>query len=446
MSFEGIWQSRGYGWVLEVLQAGFRVYDITAISGVPVDEGDSFDAAFGDVEAEGPTVMRLKHRGDVTTYWFDRLEALPAQIRAGNFSSDDAPRNFEVLWRQFRENYAFFALRQVDWEESYWRFRPQVGAGMGREALWSIFGEMVAPLRDTHVRISDGARASYVTSPIRDRKAKFLGTFKAPAWSDDRLAYTRTIQQAFGEMFLHGRYRPTSNHMMIYGEIDPGVGYVSLFGEFGHAATARACAALDLPRPRLEAASFLADEIAAIEQSLDEVAHAFADMRAVIVDARLNYGGYDRIALEFAGLFTDRRRIAYRKKAWTGNGFTSSQSIEIAPRKHSLSHLPVCLLTSRQTASAGEILVLGMMSCPNVTRVGEATLGILSDNLYKPLPIGWEVSLSNEIYEAPDGALYEAVGIPPQVETPVFDPADVRAGLRAAVDRAREIIPTRLAP
>jgi C-terminal processing protease CtpA/Prc len=234
--------------------------------------------------------------------------------------------------------------------------------------------------------------------------------------------------------------------MMIYGEIDPGVGYVSLFGEFGHAATARACAALDLPRPRLEAASFLADEIAAIEQSLDEVAHAFADMRAVIVDARLNYGGYDRIALEFAGLFTDRRRIAYRKKAWTGNGFTSSQSIEIAPRKHSLSHLPVCLLTSRQTASAGEILVLGMMSCPNVTRVGEATLGILSDNLYKPLPIGWEVSLSNEIYEAPDGALYEAVGIPPQVETPVFDPADVRAGLRAAVDRAREIIPTRLAP
>ncbi len=374
------------------------------------------------------------------------LDALPAQCRGDDFASDDAQRNFEVLWRQFRENYAFFPLRAVDWEESHRRFRPLVGAETSREDLWKIFGELVAPLRDTHVRISDGERALDVTSPIRDRKVKILEAFKSPPWSQDRLAYTRTIQQAFGEMFLGGRYRATSNHMMIYGEIEPGVGYVSLFGEFGHAETARARAALDLPRPRLDAASFLADEIAAMEKSLDEVAQAFASMRAVIVDARLNYGGYDRLALAFAGLFTERSRLAYRKKAWTGNGFTSSQAIEIAPRKPSLSHLPVCLLTSKQTASAGEILVLGMMSCPNVTRVGEATLGILSDNLYKSLPIGWEVSLSNEIYEAPDGALYEAAGIPPQVETPVFDPADVRGGLRVAVDRARAIIRTRLSP
>ena len=285
-----------------------------------------------------------------------------------------------------------------------------------------------------------------MTSPIRDRKEKVLQAFGAPPWSQDRLVYTQTIQKAFGEMFLHGRYRATSNHMMIHGEIEPGVGYVSLFGEFGHAETARARAALDLPRPRLEAASFLGDEIAAIDKSLEEVARAFASMRAVIVDARLNYGGYDRLALDFAGLFTDRPRLAYRKKAWTGNGFASSQEIGIAPRSHSLSHLPVFLLTSKQTASAGEILVLGMMSCPNVTRVGEATLGILSDNLYKPLPIGWEVSLSNEIYEAPDGALYEAAGIPPQVEIPVFDSADVRGGFRVAVDQAMEIVRSRLTP
>ncbi|HEY1426211.1 MAG TPA: S41 family peptidase, partial [Caulobacteraceae bacterium] len=93
-------------------------------------------------------------------------------------------------------------------------------------------------------------------------------------------------------------------------------------------------------------------------------------------------------------------------------------------------------LTSRQTASAGEILVFGMMACPNVTRVGERTLGILSDNLYKRLPNGWELSLSNEVYQAPDGALYEATGIPPQVETVVFDAADVRGGFRHAVERA----------
>lgn len=439
----GLWQSRGYGWLLDVRADGFTVHDVTQISGVAVDNGPSFDAAFDSVERESPSVLRLKHRGDVTTYWFDRLDALPSQCR-GEFASGDAVRNFEVLWRQFGENYAFFPLRGVDWEASYATFRPKVGPNTTAEDLWHIFGDLVGPLRDTHVRISDGPRALDVTSPIRDRKLKLIETFNAPPWSENRLAYTKIIQQAFGDMFLGGRFRSTSNHVMIYGEIAPGIGYVTLFGEFGHASTPRASAALDLPRPRADAAPFLADEIAAINASLDEIATAFASMRAVIVDARLNYGGYDRLALEFAGLFTDRPRVAYRKKAWTGNGFTSSQDIAIAPRKSSLAHLPVALLTSKQTASAGEILVLGMMACPNVTRIGEATLGILSDNLYKPLPIGWEVSLSNEVYEAPDGALYEVTGIPPQIETPVYDPADMRAGLRVAVDKAVEFLNARI--
>ncbi|HEY1706968.1 MAG TPA: S41 family peptidase [Rhizomicrobium sp.] len=442
----GLWQSRGYGWLLDVAPAGdFTVYDITQISGVAVDSGPLFEEVFDNVVCESPSVLRLTHRGDVTTYWFDRLGAMPAQC-AGDFASDDARRNFEVLWRQFRENYAFFPLRGVDWEQSYRTFRPRVGANISREDLWQVFRDLIGPLRDTHVKISDGPRTLDVTSPIRDRKQKLIETFNAPPWSESRLKYTQVLQQALGDMFLGGRFRTASNHMMIYGEIAPAIGYVTLFGEFGHAGTPCASAALDLPRPRAEAAPFLADEIAAINASLDEIAIAFADMRAVIVDARLNYGGYDRLALEFAGLFTDQPRVAYRKKAWTGNGFTSSQDIGVALRKHTLAHLPVALLTSKQTASAGEILVLGMMACPNVTRIGEATLGILSDNLYKPLPIGWEVSLSNEVYEAPDGALYEAIGIPPEIETPVFDPADVRAGLHIAVQRALEFLRTRLHP
>jgi carboxyl-terminal processing protease len=436
----GLWQSRGYGWLLDVAPSGaFTVHDITRISGVAVDSGPSFHDAFDSVEHESPSVLRLKHRGDVTTYWFDRLETMPVQCN-GIFKSADARRNFEVLWRQFRENYAFFPLRGVDWEESYRAFRPRIGANTGREELWQIFGDLIGPLRDTHVKISDGPRALDVTSPIRDRKLKLGETFNAPPWSESRLKYTQVLQQAFADMFLGGRFRSTSNHMMIYGEIAPGVGYVTLFGEFGHASTPRASAALDLPRPRADAAPFLADEIAAINASLDEIVQTFAGMRAVIVDARLNYGGYDRLALEFAGLFTDRRRVAYRKKVWTGNTFAAAQEIAIAPRKYSIAHLPVALLTSKQTASAGEILVLAMMACPNVTRIGEATLGILSDNLYKHLPIGWEVSLSNEVYEAPDGALYEATGIPPQIETVVYDPSNMRAGLHIAVDRATEFL------
>jgi C-terminal processing protease CtpA/Prc len=76
---------------------------------------------------------------------------------------------------------------------------------------------------------------------------------------------------------------------------------------------------------------------------------------------------------------------------------------------------------------------------PQVVRVGEPTLGILSDNLYKRLPNGWEVGLSNERYEAPGGELYEGTGIPPQVPVPVWVEGDLRRGYRRAVDVALEL-------
>jgi C-terminal processing protease CtpA/Prc len=102
-------------------------------------------------------------------------------------------------------------------------------------------------------------------------------------------------------------------------------------------------------------------------------------------------------------------------------------------------------LTSKQTVSAGEILVMAMKACPTVTTLGETTLGILSDNLYKRLPNGWEISLSNEVYESADGKIYEAVGIAPDIDVPVFDAKNVMQGFRVAVDRALEIIQSRVA-
>jgi len=444
----GRWRARGYGWLLDVGQGGWAIQDVTAISRAPADGGAAGTCAdaFEQTPSGEPSAIRLKHRGDLTTYVFDRC---PPNLKLPNLeagSDNDALRNFDVFARTFAENYAFFDLRHVNWAQSCANVRARLNARSDSDALRNAIADLVAPLRDAHVSIVAGDTVVDVTSPVRERKLALQKAFAVPAWAQDRMAYTQGLQRAFGEMFLGGRFRATSNTMMIYGEIAPGIGYVTIFGEFGHADTERSRAALDLPRPRLEAASFLADEIAAMERALDEVATALASTKAVIIDARLNYGGYDRLGLALAGRFTDTPRVAYTKKAWTPAGFVNQQSIHIELRTPSLANRPVYLLTSRQTASAGEILVLGLMACPNVTRVGEATLGILSDNLYKRLPNGWEVSLSNEIYEAPDGALYEAAGIPPDIETPVFDPADVRGGFRHAVERAVALAKAKVSP
>ena len=93
-------------------------------------------------------------------------------------------------------------------------------------------------------------------------------------------------------------------------------------------------------------------------------------------------------------------------------------------------------LTSSATASAAEIFTLSTMGFPHVTRVEEPTRGILSDILGKRLPNGWTVGLSNEVYTSSDGMVYEGVGIPPDIETPVFVPGNFYPGLKLAVDKA----------
>ncbi|KPJ69999.1 hypothetical protein AMJ44_01615 [candidate division WOR-1 bacterium DG_54_3] len=52
------------------------------------------------------------------------------------------------------------------------------------------------------------------------------------------------------------------------------------------------------------------------------------------------------------------------------------------------------------------------------------------------MPNGWDLEISNEVCEAADGNVYEGIGIPPQVDIPVFIPGNIYPGLKQAVDKA----------
>ena len=65
------------------------------------------------------------------------------------------------------------------------------------------------------------------------------------------------------------------------------------------------------------------------------------------------------------------------------------------------------LLTSSITASAAESFVLALSSLPNIIRIGQPTMGILSDQFARKLPNGWWVMLSNELRLSSEGKSYE---------------------------------------
>ena len=134
----------------------------------------------------------------------------------------------------------------------------------------------------------------------------------------------------------------------------------------------------------------------------------------MIVDIRFNGGGYETVALELLSYFIDKEKEIISIKAKKENGFTGIQNIRIDPKENSVKSLH--LLISPFTASAAEIFALGALSYSNIEIYGSASSGIFSEILWKELPIGWEFSLSNEVYLDPRGKSYEGSGIPVDYE------------------------------
>ena len=91
---------------------------------------------------------------------------------------------------------------------------------------------------------------------------------------------------------------------------------------------------------------------------------------------------------------------------------------------------------SSETASAAEVFALAMRSLPQVTLVGQATMGIFSDALYRTLPNRWNFSLSNEVYLTPSGESFEGTGVPPNVVAPFLSADDDEDGVDSIIDAA----------
>ena len=171
-----------------------------------------------------------------------------------------------------------------------------------------------------------------------------------------------------------------------------------------------------------------------------EVADAMENAEALIIDLRYNPGGSDAVSFGIGSHFISAPTDVLTKTTRDGDTQTPPFTATMYPFDASPLSQPTLVLTSQMTGSAAEIFTMALRDVPNVTVMGEATGGGLSDILGFTLPNGWDFGLSHQTYATMDGAVYEAVGIPPDVPFEI-EAAPLLAGedplLRAAFDRLR---------
>ncbi len=386
-SLEGFWLTEGYGMVIAITPEMVNVYEVTSKSCIPSIQlpNDSEALAATDFTFALENDQLVIRDGMTMQLVADRIEALPAVCdNGGTAETIDPEANFEVFWATFNEQYAFFDLYGVDWQAQYDTYRPQVTADTTSDELFAILCEMIKPLDDGHISLSSDSDEFSPSS--------------LPEWLD---LNDEALVDYIAEQYING---PTltalAGGLISYKWLNDSVGYVSIFLMEGFGENSET-------------------ELANAGAAMDQVVAEFADADTLIIDVRFNSGGFDATALTLAGRFADQERLAFTKQARNGDSFTPLREFYVQPLGDQQYNGNVVVLTSRLTASAAEIFVMAMQTLPNVTVIGEPTSGAHSDILGRTLPNGWEFGLSNEIYYASDGQVYESVGLQPDIAIPV---------------------------
>ena len=421
----GIWYSSEKDWILQIGETSITRWQVGNGFCYLTPDANGATPMMGQVEyslfrrsADGRSIRLQYLPGDASAY-FEQLDALPATCEMP--SSQSETTIFNIFADTMREHYAFFDARGMNWDASATAAREKVTDGMGEAALWQVFSDMLLPLGDSHTKMIgmvNGERARIQggmgkTLPmIRDGIGENVWV---PGLVDQLI---ETVLDPGAELIAD---------RVVVGEIDGRIGYLQIFTMGGFT---------DIePAGSIE---WSVGELAALNKILDNALSRFEGHEAVILDLSNNRGGYDAVTRAIAARFTDETFMGYRVTV-PGEPEAAADYV-IEPYEGARFTGAVYLMTSDVTVSGGEITTMMLRELQNVKQVGTTTRGAFSTPLAKPLPNGWYLELSNEVFENAEGESFEGRGIPPDVKIEIYPEADPIGGHAAAIRQIVEMV------
>ena len=426
LGLDGIWQSEGYGDVFSIQASRIELFQFTTTTCVkgPVarfidasgtaksSEGDLFTVRDGDSSDH-----KLLHPiGSAGAIRLDGISALPSVCN--HLTSNTPAANFEVFARNFAEHYISLDLKHVDWDSLTERARAAITPTTPPAQLFEIMKGLIEPFRDAHTAID--AHAIH-----REFEGFRPGGYQIPEGKaeEDFTKHKMPVIWGVTDRFLATKLRKFANDQIAYGHVDRNIGYLRILTMGGYSKRGNG-----------------ENDLRILETTLDSI-FSDPDLRFLVLDLRINFGGDDGIGLAIASRLAGTDYLAFTKQARNNptdrSSFTPEQPIMLHPSNRPSFHGPVVELIGALTQSAGETFTMALMGrTPHVIRVGENTQGLFSDTLSRRLPNGWTIYLPNEVFRTKQGKAFDAVGIPPDVAIPVFADSDIAADRDPALTAA----------
>ncbi|MEU6742759.1 S41 family peptidase [Streptosporangium sandarakinum] len=410
---DGLWRADGYGTIFSIGQGRLTTFDTTTISCLQgvlsakqtagTRDSASFTAQEGGrritVQTRGPGRARLRYLGSVGAIELRRLPGLPGACSTP--TPGDPVKVFDVFWTTFAENYPFFATKGADWRAVRDRYRSKISSSTGDEELFAVLRDILKELGDAHTALLAGDKQ--FARPLRPGTRQLDGI---PAF----MAFNKRVQEFIERNDTHKPLKQWGRGVIGYADLPDGLGYLRLGAFDGYADGG------------------FEPNAAELDRALDEIFTASRTsgpdrLRGIILDIRINLGGYDALGLRLASRLTGRPYLAYAKQARNTPddppGFTRPRPVPVRPATVPVYTGPIAMLTSSLTISAGETFTQAMTGrTPRPERIGENTQGAFSDFLWRKLPNGWSFALPNERFLTRDGTSFDVTGIPPHLSVP----------------------------
>lgn len=297
--------------------------------------------------------------------------------------------NFEFLWQECDEKYAFFAYKNVDWDSVYDAYSPRVRNGITQDSLFRVLWNMLNELEDGHVNL--------------------FAPFNASRFPIQLLGPENINERLITENYLSDRYyrTPPITHDAL---ADGQIGYLRI-NSFGPTVS---------------------------EGDIQFALARYRNTRGLIIDIRQNGGGSLRNVFTIMNRLTRQRTKVYDSFLKSGPGredFTGPQPAYVEPPDEGITYeKPVMVLIDRGTYSAGSFFALIARTLPQMTLIGDTTGGGLGIPNGGQLPNGWTYRMSISRTISVDGQNFEN-GVPPDIRV-ILDPTAVEQGVDNVIERA----------
>ena len=302
----------------------------------------------------------------------------PIQFRTGSGTSDGQDETVSVadnkeaireLRRAIEENYSYYKLRKVDWDDLFSKYGPRMRRAKTAHKFAQNAANLLAHAKDLHVwvKIDGESIGGFQRNIARNYNRRVLENI-VPNWQKRSAAvYT--------------------------GQFADGIGYILID-------------------------SWSRERAEALEQAYVAI-WELSEASGLIIDIRPNSGGAEPLARQFAGCFVDKP-VMYAKHVYRSvdqpGGFGKVQKRMLQPNRRRPKYRgKVAVLTGAANMSSCEAFLLMMKQVPGCKLVGDRSYG--SSGNPKPTDLGNGVTVWLPSWKAlrPDGTCFESQGIKPDI-------------------------------